>query len=319
MTEIRAFNKIQNSYQISPGAAHCHPAKPFCLQDVKRPLHNEPLDARPMIALLLSYEFVKDDIIVRQLVNPSHEDKVALYACSGADWSNFILSTDAKTAYFVDLATPKIDRLRKIMAEDWEQLDSGLDYHSYKFFRGYAAADSMGMVSIEAKLLMELKSMGVDKNTIMIEACHGGVNLTFDWAYVGQKSKRYSITYIKADITNPNNYPELLRRTLAEGIDIYYERAALNTPAKRGNFLPQIEASIKAGGFLITDETDRFDGSPDLERFIPNVIRIGSSELAQKKQRPDYLSADSAGYGWRSQVHQVFRLDFLNLKIFTHI
>ena len=45
----------------------------------------------------------------------------------------------------------------------------------------------------------------------------------FELGYEGKPSKKFSITYISSDITNPYTYHNRLKQALQNGIDYYYQ------------------------------------------------------------------------------------------------
>ncbi|MBU0671615.1 MAG: hypothetical protein KJ732_01150, partial [Candidatus Margulisbacteria bacterium] len=166
----------------------------------------QDLDYRATTNGLLGREFVAYDNAIRRIINPRHRDKTGLYSCAGADISNFLLSTDATVAYFVDLASPRVSELQRILTQEWDRPETSEDYAPYKFRRGYARALSLGMDYIEPKIITELKCLGVERyrpdgsqNINFAENPDGRVTISFDWAYGSQQAKTYSITYIKAD------------------------------------------------------------------------------------------------------------------------
>ena len=71
---------------------------------------------------------------------------------------------------------------------------------------------------------------------------------------------RYSITFIDADITRPEYYPDLLKEVLDGGedfdggFDFYYQRAGVTIPALYSKFIPRLYNSMNMGGCFITDD-----------------------------------------------------------------
>ncbi|HPM43609.1 MAG TPA: tetratricopeptide repeat protein, partial [Candidatus Omnitrophota bacterium] len=108
---------------------------------------------------------------------------------------------------------------------------------------------------------LELKAMGVERykpdgtpNLFVLSNDDGSVTIKFEWQYKGASPRNYSVTFIKADLTDPAGYPERLKKVLARGIDIYYQRAAFRVPEHYGSFIDTVAGSVRKGGYLITDD-----------------------------------------------------------------
>lgn len=215
-------------------------------------LFNIKFDSRPVNAGLLQKAFVMHDMTVKNVVNLHNDPKVAMYGGAGADISNFLLSTNARIAYFVS----EYDGLLK---SDLEHLidyrgELNPDYAKGKFERSFAcSAFVLKKEDILAGLAFELEAMGVDLSNVRVDLDNNRPRIQFEWAYPGTIAQTYSITFIDADITYPDKYIDVLSR----GIDIYYQRASSAIPyayKSPESFIYYIYYYLNEGGYFVTDD-----------------------------------------------------------------
>ncbi|MFH1846136.1 MAG: helix-turn-helix domain-containing protein [Candidatus Omnitrophota bacterium] len=260
---------------------------------------NNNIDQRLVKAGLLHELYVEHDMAVKEIVNPDNKPLTVVYGGAGADISNFLLSTNAIKAFFVDKVEIDIERIQKLKYESWDKLEQlieqvkteeGESYRAYKERFGYGITwgeTEEEKKDLELLILFELKAIGVNKNSIRIRNNKGFPEIKFKWTYLNGVQKQYSITFINTAIDEPEKYPKLLQDVLKKKIDIYYQRAGNYIASNYEKFLPLIASKLKAGGFLITDD------------FLP----IGTSgsflkKLVQKHLKdmyianPDLLLAD---------------------------
>lgn len=235
------------------------------------------LDARPIRNRLLNIRHVGLDMAVRKIANPDNDgaDTFALYAGSGAGWSNIALSINAPNVVFADKTrVPRMEELERCLNYEWNNLSVDnlggmtnekareflLGYANDEYENGYASSDRDKTNYIEYKILFELKNMGVKKlkddgsENIKITSNEddGTITLSFEWAYSGQDTRPYSITFMETDITNPSSWPNNLKVLLASGkVRWYYQRAGFEIPLSYSKFLPRVASCVR---FLITDD-----------------------------------------------------------------
>jgi hypothetical protein len=292
----------------------------------------EPVYMAPITHRLLGPEYIAHDMAVKRVVNPMDRDLVAVYGASGSDIANFLLSTNATEAYFVDNTEIDVRLLRQAMG-GWDELNGATVYNLYKFRFGYDYVSAGTTEQIEKKIICDLKGLDVDRNSIVIEQEKGKnkpIVITFYWQYPGAQKKKYTITFIKDDITNIGN-PQasaLLKSVLPEQIDLYYQRAGLFTASNYKKFLPQLAFRIREGGFLVTDDIDalqyreynpddilseidevRFTkkdelSSPELKATIAKI------RMMRKEESPNSLEG-WFDYGCNVQIRQRLPLDTL--------
>lgn len=142
------------------------------------------------------------------------------------------------------------------------------------------------MEHLAGKLFFDLKAMGVNLANIVITQVDEAIHIDFPWQYYGSKAmKKRSITLITADITQPENYPMLLKRKLAEQIDIFYMKAAFTSPLFYDQFLPEIAKSLKKGGWLMTtDKTFQMETVNPEICLKQNDLRF-QNETCEEKRR----------------------------------
>ena len=288
------------------------------------------IDMRPVSSGLLDPKFVSYNMTIKNVINPGNADVVAVYGGSGSDWSNFILSTNANEAYFV--GRPSIDHatLQHCLDHEWERYlvdgsfmeQSGLAAsRKRKFEAGYNLSSELSeQGGIESMIMLELKCMGVRKfspdgnrNIEITENDDGSITISFTWRYAGQKRRKYSITFIKAQLQDPGTYPERLKDVLRRGIDVYYQRAAMETPVRYEHFLPYIASSVKDSGYLVTE-----DHIPSDREYNPDsLLALAENATGAFTQKGEVLSADmerweqviksrtgTRDYGWHVNIRQ---------------
>ena len=233
-------------------------------------------------AAIIENPYIKYDMAVKDMINPTDKSLRALYGGAGTDLTNFLFSTNADTGYFVsfygDLKTWKV----KECLEDPQYLDNGyirdLDpvYPIDKKRFGYTVVSSLRKriskydvgeyIGIEedvswkrviASLAYELHMLNA--RSVEVDDVNGSIKISFKWAYPGKGERTYSVTLINADITRPKKYPDILREVLAGGIDVYYQKAGQNIPGAysvkgENNFIRVLRENMNPGAFFVTDD-----------------------------------------------------------------
>lgn len=262
---------------------------------------------------ILEEEYMLYDIAVKRIVNPDNkEGLIALYGGSGADISNFLLATNADEGYFVDDITVSQDKLKQALA-DWDNVVFDDWYTTYKHRRGYGEYTTMRQQDIHRCIVKELKAMGVDKESIKFPDTEdgpdkdGSFQITFRWTYPGSGLERtYKITFIKANITKPAEYPDSLNKVLNRKIDIYYQRAGMDIASDYNKFIDRIARALKRGGALIADSFE----TNGKEYSIPGAL-INNAEMAFtlpiasraiKALSDGIVTKHNHYYGWNTRI-----------------
>ncbi|MDD5680780.1 MAG: hypothetical protein PHI59_06030, partial [Candidatus Omnitrophica bacterium] len=263
---------------------------------------------------LLHPAYVGHDIAVCNVVNPTHETgKVAVYGGAGADISNFLLSTDATEAYFVNVNRIDHSGLETAVL-DWDNIGEGysdIAYSEIKRKNGYG--DINTLMGLEAwRVIQELKAMKAENVRVIETSNTEPAQIKFEWQYPGASEKKtYTITFITADITKPDEYPQKLNDVLDGGIDVYYQRAGMDIPKKYASFMPRIGSSVKNGGYAITDDEcgysdGRFNPQEYLEKdgVVFTHYRELQSSSVQKWGNIIYAGMKHNNYGWNVCIRQ---------------
>jgi len=281
---------------------------------------------------------------VNLVVNPRGGYRVGVQGFAQAGFREYFLATDACESYFVD--TMEVDPNILIEFRDtqdefgryipWESLEEWCaHYLQYKkemgFFKG-----SQNLRRLEGFIMLELKLMGVSRKDIEIEKVEGLTRITFKWVYPGRKKKKYTVTYIKADMTKAKTYKEgPLADVLARGIGVYYHKAAMASDEACAIFLPLIASAIKNKGYLVTDDcysrkkngditVGYTDPEPILRKHGINFNKVETDEMREaaedilllREERiveeiaQDYTDAkreQALRFGFYEQVRQIFR------------
>jgi len=223
-------------------------------------------DLRPVKQGLLAKDVAAFDMAVKNKVNLQDKPLVAIYGGSGADISNFLLSTNATEAYFVDQTEVDAKKLEEYIKTQWND-DSDVhfsatqeeerfrnQYFESKKISGYTVSTLSGMVQIECMTMLELDAIGARRPRVS-KGEDGTIRLTFLWAYPGNEEKEYLINFVPARVEMPCAYPTVLRNRIErKEIDIYYQHCGINMPLYYPVFLPYMATGVRDGGFMITDD-----------------------------------------------------------------
>ncbi|MFA6349824.1 MAG: hypothetical protein WCY12_02720 [Candidatus Omnitrophota bacterium] len=279
------------------------------------------IDRRPVSAGLLNAPIVSYCMETKQIVNQRSERKVAIYGGAGVDVSTFLLSTDARSAYFVDrIYGGRIEAADLGLLSEYRD-KANANYAQKKYLRGYSEFDLFYTEGRDLKsgllgaLALELQAVGVDLSTVKVSDDEGYPRITFQWAFVGQSVQEYSITFISADIETPaEEYPKKLQKILQGGIDIYYQRAAFGLARKysdENSYIFPLYEAMRTGGYFVTDdyaagETDPISFPiPLAETPVPHFVELSEEIIEGLK---DYWAAlhykHIQGYGWHLRIRQ---------------
>ena len=218
---------------------------------------------------------------LERLVNPNNEDLRVIYGCSGADCISVLLSTNPKNVVMIDMTEVKIsDFINCLEAYKRDRRGYFERLFGSKFFEfklrysgSVSTYDGINhrMENLAAKLLFDLSILGVNLDDVVFSEDAEGIHVDFEWQYYGNPElKTRRITFLTADLTNPQEYPATLRHQLEKGLDIFFMKSAFLVPESYPEFLPHIVRSMNAGGWMMTtDKTclmEEIDPEPCLEK-----------------------------------------------------
>lgn len=206
---------------------------------------------------------------LKKVVNPQEKDLKVVYGCSGADCMSVLLATDAKELLFVDLTKISFSEFKEALtllkSSSKSQIKERLGKDYFIGRETYMAGMSgygdgqHHMDDLALKLLFDLQETGVDLDQVDLTSINGEVRIDFSWQYYGAPSARKrSVTFITADITKPDAYPDHLQSQLKAGIDIFYLKGAFFAPQSYPQFLPTLAKHMNAGGWLMTTDKTSF-------------------------------------------------------------
>lgn len=228
---------------------------------------------------------------LQKIVNPNHKNLSVIYGCSGADFTSVLAATDGVDFTFVDLCPVSLDKLQEAMKLILEQsrssqkyLEEKLDNSTYSY-RRYSVGGGVSiyqngqhqMVDIELKILNDLATIGVNINELQMTQVPGGIQLDFSWKSgnswrydIDQPAKNRRVTLLHADIAKPELYPDILKKKIKDGFDIFYLKAAYFVPGFYPQFLPIIAKGMRKDGWLMTTDIAlnmfRYDPVPCLKQ-----------------------------------------------------
>jgi hypothetical protein len=246
---------------------------------------------------------------VKNVVNPNNEPKTAIYGASGADITNFLLSTNATSGYFID----RLDLAYNALQTEIAKLNAGeeitmVSLYRSKYDNGFAIVGAVNSTNYHKIIVQELKALGVT-NVILSQTASGYAKITFNWIYPGTTTaKQYEITFftgLAIDLTDPAAYPQELNAVLNQGIDIYYQRAALDIPNRYAYFMPRIGSSLRVGGYAVSDDYSRF--SPFITTNPEPYLESNGSIFAPGINLPLLIQKPrntNDHYGWDVTIRQ---------------
>jgi hypothetical protein len=200
--------------------------------------------------------------MLQKVVNVSRQKIRALYPCSGADITSILLATDAKELAFVDLTPVSFQEFqlglsKNLSASMTRRFDSLFpSFDQYKAYRQrYLSASSNPekLNNLADKLFFEIGQLvDLKKVRIIQDVSDDSVEISFPWAYRGQKEALRTIKYIQADITNTPNYPAALKNFLSKGLDFFYMKSAFHAPLSYEAFIPHLRQFMNKGSWFMT-------------------------------------------------------------------
>ncbi len=201
---------------------------------------------------------------LKRVVNPEGRDLHVVYGCPGSDAMTPLISTDATKITMVDTTDVSYDEFARAVELMQEPRQKVLEHLSNDqgflpiFYRyGGARSDLINgngnkMQNLPLRTLFALDMMGVDADTISIKKAKDQLTLSFDWQYYSSRvSKKRSITFIKADITNPISYPTALTNQVENGFDVFYMKGSMLAAREYGKFLPYFASHLSSKGVIM--------------------------------------------------------------------
>jgi hypothetical protein len=215
----------------------------------------------------------------KDIVNPeSKKGETIMYNAMGPDFLTAFLVSNAEKIYGIDSNPPTYEKLVECF-ENWDNIDNdsnsippindncaSVDKKIHpkslqkiiklRAEQGFWDTEEMSAWPIEHCIIIEMKKMGIDKSTVKIENINERAQISFDWAYPEEETRRRTVVYIAQktdDIINDPNHCGIT------SIDGYYEKS-MNSP--RFNFLdtsssdlPYIAQLINLDGFALIGRT----------------------------------------------------------------
>ncbi|MCX5681742.1 MAG: hypothetical protein NT079_05675 [Candidatus Omnitrophica bacterium] len=269
------------------------------------------VDTRPAEQRLLDVQFVGLDMAIKKQVNPDNKPLKAVYAGAAADISNLLYATNATEMYFLNeysLAQKDFELYLDLSfwKDDyfWSECQNS-PYMQHKFMMGWSKYDEVdGVNKLAMALLMELRSIGVERQDIKVSKTQDGfLRVNFKWIYPGTTIKKdYAITFIGGDVNDlldEKFTPPTLTEFLDNGIDVFFMKAGNKIVRGYAHFMSRIGNSMNDGGFCITDDVDNEANEFDLEPYLEKDGAKFTDTLAnpEKEQWEKLLPKIDARYG----------------------
>ncbi len=210
---------------------------------------------------------------VHQTVNPEGKPLTAISGGAGADISGALVMLGATKNIFVsDYAELDVADLQwvaenlKVLKKqgnkallslgDPEQISRYL--HAKRYLGGAHSVDTEVKEYLRMSLLLELNALKIFD--ISADGVLGVPRIRFDWDYFGlQPKQEHSILFVNADITDPYGYPEILKKNIRQGFDVFllkrgYKIAESYKTEGPQNFIRALYAGMPAGAWFVTDD-----------------------------------------------------------------
>lgn len=252
-------------------------------------------------------------------VNPQSKDMSVLYHGMGPDASTVLLSTDATEVTSIDPKHPSVQELKHCLAH-WDTIDTDLfnlpgklhvmdpsvadhpteeNLNSYlrgiltnKRESGHWDSLDISALGVSRSLLIELKRMGIDKDSIRIDGEGGMTTMSFDWAYPGEKPKKrrlnfgddYIDTFLNTEIVSAKKY------------DCFYEKSIMAGPLLDDKkTLTKLLGRLTDGAFLLLGPNNATDANTTTGIGIAPISLAPEYSAAVLAAKPDLQN----GYTWQ--------------------
>lgn len=127
----------------------------------------------------------------------------------------------------------------------------------------------------------------MDLNKVLLTPTQNGsgVRIDFSWKYHGAlEERKRSVTFLTADITMGDTYPDILKSKLEENFDIFYLKAAFFVPKFYPQFLPLIAKCIKKDGWLMTADKTMTMETIDPEEYLKQNEMVFSLKKSEENR-----------------------------------
>lgn len=226
------------------------------------------LDLRPIESGLLNPRFVRYDMEIKKLVNPNDLNSVWLQGAAGGGIARILLSTNATRIYFIESTKIDTDRLSTLVdpAQNIKKLKYQKEYLQQKYNFGFSLMAGSPRLLAE-DFYVELMALGVPlvsaegKENIRItnDSKSNLVHIDFKWGYGDQKPKQRRVTYIEADLLEPETYLPQICQKEKTGINGFYQMASYEILNVSHLYLPKVAELICSGGYVLIDPRQNFN------------------------------------------------------------
>lgn len=220
----------------------------------------------------------------KNLVNKKSEPCNVMYNAMGPDIATALLTTNATSIYGIEFSPPETKKL-KYYLDNWNKVDTDVtslppenNLYQDKYNensnvitqneatefankeiqntlqkrneRGYWDVKEMYTWSIERCLIIEMKKLGINPESIKIDESKGRTQIEFDFAFPGENTKARKVIYIADYTFDILENPELHNIPL---LDVYYEKSkeTAETDGMRKKELQDLQTFIKPGGSML--------------------------------------------------------------------
>ena len=250
---------------------------------------------------------------LQSMINPKNTPLRAVYGAAGTDF--FSLSMlNATDLYLVDILPLNFNEMSNLLKpEEYNKVTANrairdllIKYCEVKLLNGGVSEEHFNTCR-EIIFLFEMTTMGVELAKIRLEKApeFDGFRMYYSRRLYDRNKKGYTdlkectLTYVKADLTKPQNYPQGFKKVLDEGIDLYMQKGSANIPAKYSTYMSRISSAVRENGYLLTNDMSSEGVYYEIEGHIKNFGEIITTEhlsyLEDMVQTPffDYVSFEN--------------------------
>lgn len=283
------FNKLiaQDKDHTSIQTIHADPLYPSLKEDFCR-------------SRILDY-FMRIHQLCEQLHRPGSR---AIYGAAGIDLHSLLLLGNAQDNYLVSFDYSRLG----ITAASIEQAlqdtkETCRALYPPDYGNGYDREERMlNFESLADSLLYRLARLHVPRSSITVDEISGYPQIRFPWRYPGSTNIRtYTLTFISADITMPSRYPSFLNHILAEGYDLYLQKAAQGAPlhyTTTSNYMKHLITYLDPQGLCMTDDVANFYTTLSPELHTADVLAARFTMFGLHQHERAYIE-DTIGNGSR--------------------
>jgi hypothetical protein len=251
----------------------------------------------------------------RRLLNPKGKPCTVMHGTPGPDLLTPLLAFDPKKVICIEKMHADVFKITRNLSQ-W-RAESPSYGETLKRNFSYALSERRqscfwDIANIKGflpdSLTVELFLLGVDpRRTSFFNPRDGSYELSFPWAYPGEKEKKRTFKYFfDTDVTKPFGYPAALTRLIKGGYQYYYQKSAMDALQFADRYLPNFIANTRNAALIspvIT--TDSCTLGISLKQYFERGFKF-SNEISSSYYK-DFAGSRQSDrlkhlYGWHLEL-----------------